>query len=75
MNIGKKLYISFGIILATVLVLLGINMIAVEREHETKAAAARSIEMAEVTSAVRFQMMQRRHARRRQDDRRRASAE
>jgi methyl-accepting chemotaxis protein len=60
MNIGKKLYISFGIILATVLVLLGINMIAVEREHETKAAAARSIEMAEVTSAVRFQMMQNR---------------
>ena len=38
MNIGKKLYISFGIILATVLVLLAINLIAVQREHETKAA-------------------------------------
>ena len=60
MNIGKKLYISFGIILATVLVLLAINLIAVHREHETKAAAQRSIDMTEATSLVRFQMMQNR---------------
>jgi methyl-accepting chemotaxis protein len=60
MNIGKKLYISFGIILATVLVLLAINLIAVQREHETKAAAQRSIDMTEATSWVRFQMMQNR---------------
>src|ERR1700722_19113796 len=58
MNIGKKLYISFGIILATVLVLLAINLGAVQREHETKAAAQRSIDMTEATSSVRFQMMQ-----------------
>ena len=38
MNIGKKLYISFGVILSMVLVLLAINLIAVQREHETKAA-------------------------------------
>ncbi len=60
MNIGKKLYVSFGVILATVLVLLAINLIAVQREHETKAAAQRSIDMTEATSSVRFQMMQNR---------------
>jgi methyl-accepting chemotaxis protein len=60
MNIGKKLYLSFGVILATVLVLLAINLIAVQREHETKAAAQRSIDMTEATSSVRFQMMQNR---------------
>src|SRR5713101_2222317 len=60
MNIGKKLYLSFGVILTTVLVLLAINLIAVQREHETKAAAQRSIDMTEVTSTVRFEMMQNR---------------
>ncbi len=60
MTIGKKLYISFGIILATVLLLLAINLVAVQREHDTKAAAQRSIEMADATSTVRFQMMQNR---------------
>jgi len=60
MNIGKKLYLSFGIILTTVLVLLAINLVAVQREHETKAAAQRSIDMTEATSSVRFQMMQNR---------------
>jgi methyl-accepting chemotaxis protein len=60
MNIGKKLYWSFGVILGTVLLLLAINLIAVQREHETKAAAQRSIDMTEATSLVRFQMMQNR---------------
>ena len=60
MNIGKKLYISFGGILGTVLLLLIINLFAVHREHETKAAAQRSIDMTEATSSVRFQMMQNR---------------
>src|SRR5271168_3412110 len=60
MNIGKKLYWSFGIILATVVVLLIINLVAVQREHETKAAAQRTIDMTEATSTVRFQMMQNR---------------
>jgi methyl-accepting chemotaxis protein len=60
MNIGKKLYLSFGIILATVLVLLAVNLLAVRREHETKAAAQRSMDITEATSAVRFIMMQNR---------------
>src|SRR5260370_25606919 len=60
MNIKKKLYISFGIILGTVLALLAINLYGVHREHETKAAAQSSIDMTEATSLVRFQMMQNR---------------
>ena len=60
MSIRKQLYLSFGIILAMVLVLLGVNLAAVWREHDTKAAAQRSIDIAEATSAVRFQMMQNR---------------
>jgi len=60
MNIRKKLYINFGIILAMVLVLLAVNLTAVRREHEAKASAQRSIDMTEATSAVRFQMMQNR---------------
>ncbi len=60
MTIRKKLYLNFGIILATVLVLLAVNLLAVRREHETKAATQRSIDMAEATSAARFQMMQNR---------------
>src|ERR1035438_9872480 len=60
MNIGKKLYLSFGGILLTVMVLLAITLYGVHREHEAKAAAQRSIEMAQATSSVRFQMMQNR---------------
>jgi methyl-accepting chemotaxis protein len=60
MSIGKKLYMNFGIILLMVLVLLAVNLIAVFREHETKSAAQRSLDMTEATSAVRFQMMQNR---------------
>ena len=60
MTIGKKLYLNFGIILTTVLLLLAVNLLAMWREHETKAAAQRSLDMSEATSAVRFQMMQNR---------------
>jgi methyl-accepting chemotaxis protein len=60
MTIKKQLYLSFGIILAMVLVLLVVNLLAVRREHEAKAGAQRSIDMTEVTSTVRFQMMQNR---------------
>jgi methyl-accepting chemotaxis protein len=60
MNIGKKLYFNFGIILATVLVLLAVNILGLRREHETKAAEQRSIDMAEATSMVRVDLMQNR---------------
>ena len=60
MSIGKKLYLNFGIILLMVLVLLAVNLIAVFREHATKSAAQRSMDMTEATSLVRFQLMQNR---------------
>ena len=39
MTIRNKLYLNFGIVLSTVLVLLAVNLLAVRREHEIKAAA------------------------------------
>src|SRR5579862_7725456 len=53
MTIGKKLYVNFGIILTMVLVLFLVNWSAVQREHRAK-------ELADITNAVRFQMMQNR---------------
>jgi methyl-accepting chemotaxis protein len=60
MTIGKKLYVSFGIILATVVFLFVVNWYAVHREHDAKSAAGASLELADATNAVRFQMMQNR---------------
>src|SRR3979411_202464 len=60
MTIGKKLYLNFGIILTMVVVLFLVNWFAVQREHAAKAAAAASLELADTTNAVRFQMMQNR---------------
>ena len=58
MTIGKKLYGSFGIILIMVVVLFCVNWFAVQREHAAKSAAQASLELADTTNAVRFQMMQ-----------------
>src|SRR6201998_2650520 len=60
MTIGKKLYVNFGIILTTVLGLFLVNWSAVQREHAAKKAAEASLELADATNAVRFQMMQNR---------------
>jgi methyl-accepting chemotaxis protein len=60
MTIGKKLYMNFGIILTLVVVLFLVNLLAVQREHAAKAAASSSLELADATNAVRFQMMQNR---------------
>ncbi len=60
MNITKKLYLSFGIILGTVVVLLAVNLAMVQREHDTKAAAQRSMDMTEATATVRSKMMENR---------------
>src|SRR5947209_18751660 len=60
MNIGKKLYLSFGAVLSMVVVLFLINLLAVSREHSAKAAAASSLQLADATDAVKFQMMQNR---------------
>src|SRR6201997_49332 len=60
MTIGKKLYVNFGIILTTVLVLFLVNWSAVQREHAAKKAAQESLDLADATNSVRFQMMQNR---------------
>jgi methyl-accepting chemotaxis protein len=60
MTIGKKLYKNFGIILSMVVVLFTVNLLAVLREHVAKDAARASLELAEATNQVRFQMMQNR---------------
>jgi methyl-accepting chemotaxis protein len=60
MTIGKRLYVNFGIILTMVLVLFLVNLVAVQREHAAKAAAAASLQLNDATDATRFQMMQNR---------------
>jgi methyl-accepting chemotaxis protein len=60
MTIGKKLYINFGIILTMVVVLFLVNWSAVQREHAAKKAAQESLDLADTTNSVRFQMMQNR---------------
>jgi methyl-accepting chemotaxis protein len=60
MTISKKLYLNFGAVLAMVVVLLLVNLIAVQREHSAKTAAQQSMEMSDATDRVRFQMMQNR---------------
>jgi len=60
MTIGKKLYVNFGIMLSMVVVLFLVNLLAVQREHAAKAAAKSTIELADATNDVRFQMMQNR---------------
>ncbi len=60
MTIAKKLYVNFGIILTMVVLLFLVNWSAVQREHAAKAAATASLELADTTNMVRFQMMQNR---------------
>jgi len=60
MKIGKRLYLSFGAVLAMVVVLLIVNLTAVQREHRAKAAAQQTLQLTQATDKVRFQMMQNR---------------
>jgi methyl-accepting chemotaxis protein len=60
MTIGKKLYVNFGAVLAMVVVLFIINLAAVYREHNAKAAASQALQLADATDKIRFQMMQNR---------------
>ena len=60
MTIGRKLYWNFGAILLMVVVLFLVNIVAMYRERSTKAAAAQSLEIAEATAKIKFQMMQNR---------------
>lgn len=60
MSIRKRLYRSFGAILATVVILFIVNVVALRREHTARAAAARSEQASAASSDLRSQMMQNR---------------
>jgi methyl-accepting chemotaxis protein len=60
MTLGKKLYLNFSGVLLGVVFLFVVNYMAVQREHDAKQAAAASLDLAEATDAIRFQMMQNR---------------
>src|SRR5262249_48964473 len=57
-TIGNKLYRSFGIILAMVLVLFIVNFVAVRREQSAKASSTQAMDLKGATGQVRFQIMQ-----------------
>ena len=46
MSIRNKLYKNFGWVLAMVIVLFLVNLVAVQREHNAKAAASQALQMA-----------------------------
>src|SRR5215471_15915589 len=60
MTIGKKLYMNFGFILLMVVALFLVTYVAVQREHDAKEAAKKSLELSDTTTSVRSQMMQNR---------------
>jgi methyl-accepting chemotaxis protein len=60
MSITKQLYVRFGAILVTVVILLVVILVALERERSAKAAESQALEMAGITDEIRFQIMQNR---------------
>ena len=60
MTIGKRLYLSFGAVLAMVIVLFLVNILAVQREHAAKAAGSMALELSQATDRIRSQMMENR---------------
>ena len=59
-SIRYKLYKSFAIVLAMVVLLFCANYLAVQREHSSKAASAQAMKLKEATGKIRFQVMQNR---------------
>lgn len=60
MTIAKKLYLNFGLILGIVVVLFLVNIFAIQREHSARNATATSMELAQMSESIRFQMMENR---------------
>src|SRR5690349_5963385 len=60
MTIGRKLYLTFGAVLAMVVMLFLVTFIAVRREHNAKASATQALQLAEAMDKIKFQMMQNR---------------
>ena len=60
MNIRKKLYLNFGLVLLVVAILCVINIVAVQREHSARTATAKAFEISQAGESIRYQMMQNR---------------
>jgi methyl-accepting chemotaxis protein len=60
MTIGRKLYVTFGFVLAMVVMLFLVTFIAVLRERSAKAGASQALELAQSIDKIKFQMMQNR---------------
>ncbi|HYH00527.1 MAG TPA: methyl-accepting chemotaxis protein [Terriglobales bacterium] len=60
MTISKKLYLNFGFILGIVILLFLVNIFAIQREHSARNATATSMEVAQLSENIRFQMMENR---------------
>jgi len=60
MTIGRKLYVTFGFVLAMVVMLFLITVVAVRHERSAKAGATQSLNLATSMDKINFQMMQNR---------------
>src|SRR5579884_3067824 len=60
MNIRKKLYLNFGLLLLIVAILCAANVAVVIKEHSTRQATAKAFEVAQAGENIRYQMMQNR---------------
>src|SRR5512146_2311533 len=60
MTIARKLYLNFGLILGIVVILFLVNIFAIQREHSARNATAASMELAQISESIRFQMMENR---------------
>jgi len=60
MNIRKKLYLNFGLLLLIVAILCAANIAVVLKEHSARATTAKAFEVAQAGESIRYQMMQNR---------------
>ncbi|HEY1463921.1 MAG TPA: methyl-accepting chemotaxis protein [Terriglobales bacterium] len=60
MTIGRKLYATFGFVLAMVVMLFFVTYIAVQREKTAKSAASQALALSQSINNIKFQMMQNR---------------
>ncbi|HXE90303.1 MAG TPA: methyl-accepting chemotaxis protein [Terriglobales bacterium] len=60
MSIGRKIYLGFGAVLGIVVLLLVVNIAAVQWEHSARRTAARAVETMRLAESIQFQMMQNR---------------
>ena len=60
MNIRKKLYLNFGLLLAIISLLCAATVVVVVKEHSARTTTAKAFEVAQAGENIRFQMMQNR---------------